>query len=273
MAEGNARILVTNDDGIDSPGLWAAVDALAPLGEIWICAPRMQSTSFGRSTPPITDGKIERRAIEYKGKEWQAYSVGATPAQVVQYALFEIMPARPDLVVSGINYGANTGSDITRSGTIGAALEAASHGVPAIAVSMQVAEEETFTHSQRVDFTTAGFFSAYFARQWLGKGKSFLEDVHVLKVEVPVGATPDTPWQVVRSTPASLYLPLPPTRSDWSQPNTIKYKMETDYRHFAVDTDSYVVFVKKMVAVTPLSLDMTSRIDMNKLDEELRGEH
>jgi len=271
MAEKKARILVTNDDGIDSPGLWAAADALAPLGELWICAPRTQSTSFARSTPPITDGKIERRTITYKDKEWQAFSVGATPAQVVQYALFEIMSARPDLVVSGINYGANTGSDITRSGTIGAALEAASHGVSAMAVSLQVAEEETFSHSKRVDFSTAGFFSALFARQCINE--PFLEDVHVLKVEVPAGATPDTPWQVVRSTPASLYLPLPPTRSDWTQPNVIKYRMETDYQRFAVDTDSHVVFVKKMVAVTPLSLDLTSRIDLKMLEKRLRREH
>jgi 5'-nucleotidase len=271
MSEHKARILVTNDDGIDSPGLWAAVDALAPLGELWVSAPRSQSTSFARSTPPITDGKIERRTIMYKGKEWQAYSVGATPAQVVQYSLFEIMPAKPDLVFSGINYGANTGSDITRSGTIGAALEAASYGIPAMAVSMQVTEEETFTHSERVDFSVAGIFSAFFARQCLSE--TFLDDVHVLKVEVPAGATQDTPWQVARLTPASLYLPIPPARSDWTQPNMIKYRMETDYQHFAVDTDSYVVFVKKMVAVTPLSLDLTSRIDLKVLEGQLRHEH
>ncbi|HTX78015.1 MAG TPA: 5'/3'-nucleotidase SurE [Longilinea sp.] len=271
MPEHTARILVTNDDGIDSPGLWAAVDALAPLGEIWICAPRTQSTSSGRSMPPITDGKIERRTITYKGKEWQAFSIGATPAQVVLYSLFEIMPVKPDLVVSGINYGANTGSDITRSGTVGAALEAASHGIPAMAVSQQVAEEETFTHSERVDFSTAGFFSAFFARQCLSM--TFGEDVHVLKIEVPTGATPGTPWQVVRSTPASLYLVVPPRRSDWTQPNVLKYRMETDYTHFAADTDSYVVFVKKMVAVTPLSLDLTSRIDLKMLEKQLHSEH
>jgi len=271
MPEHKARILVTNDDGIDSPGLWAAADALASLGEIWVCAPRTQSTSFGRSTPPITDGKIERRTITYKDKEWPAFSVGATPAQVVLYSLFEIMPVKPDLVVSGINYGANTGTDITRSGTIGAALEAASHGVLAMAVSQQVAEKETFSHSKRVDFSTAGYFSAFFARHCLSK--AFLEDVHVLKIEVPAGATRNTPWQVVRSTPASLYLPVRPTRSDWTQPNSFTYRMETDYTHFAVDTDSYVVFVKKMVAITPLSLDLTSRTDLKMLEKQLHSEH
>src|SRR4030067_821485 len=96
--------------------------------------------------------------------------------------------AAPALCGSGINYGENVGTGITASGTVGAALEAAALGVPALAVSLEVAQEYHLTYSEDVDFSAAAFFTGYFARLLLDK--KFPEDAHVLKVDVPSDATP-----------------------------------------------------------------------------------
>jgi len=71
------------------------------------------------------------------GKNWTVHAVGGTPAQAVLHAVLEILPRKPDLVVSGINYGENVGSGVTVSGTVGAALDAAGLGIPALAVSLE----------------------------------------------------------------------------------------------------------------------------------------
>ena len=124
------QILLTNDDGILSPGLWAAAEALAELGFVHVVAPRDQFSGAGRSLPSTSDGIITPRQVTVHGKEWTVYSVGGTPAQAVLHAVYEILPERPNLVVSGINYGENLSVGITASGTVGAALEGAGLGVP-----------------------------------------------------------------------------------------------------------------------------------------------
>ena len=154
------QILLTNDDGIRSPGLWTAAGALSQLGFVHVVAPRDQFSGAGRSLPITSDGLIEERALEVNGKRWTIYSVGGTPAQTVLHAVLEILPDRPDLVVSGINYGENLGTGITVSGTVGAALEAASLGIPALAMSLETEKEYHLSYSPEIDFTAAGYFTA-----------------------------------------------------------------------------------------------------------------
>jgi 5'-nucleotidase len=85
-------ILVTNDDGIESPGLAAAAAALAPLGELLIIAPLIQQTSRGRSRPlrDGSDGRIIRRTVVFEGQSWEGYAVDATPAVVVDHGILEL---------------------------------------------------------------------------------------------------------------------------------------------------------------------------------------
>lgn len=263
------NILLTNDDGINSVGIWAAAEALAPLGKVWVVAPRTQATSFGRSNPSSSDGIIEVIQREVNGVTWQGYAAGASPSQCVLYSVEELLPVKPDLVVSGINYGANTSVDITRSGTIGAALEGANYGIPALAVSLETAAENTFLHTFEADFSTAAHFTALFARALLEK--KFPADVQVLKVEVPLGANKDTPWQVTRLAPMPLYLPVLPTRENFQQKSQMSWRLQPDYSIFPEGTDSYAVFVKREVAVTPLSMDMTSRVSLKDLANQLRN--
>jgi len=79
----NPQILLTNDDGIRSPGLWAAAQALSRLGAVTIAAPREQASGAGRSLPGTSDGLIREETVEVHGQQWKAYAVGGTPAQAV----------------------------------------------------------------------------------------------------------------------------------------------------------------------------------------------
>src|SRR5512143_1526719 len=103
MKPGQKQILLTNDDGIESPGLWAAAEALSPLGFVTVAAPRNQSSGAGRSHPIQSDGRITQSQLQIGDQIWTAYAIGGSPAQAVMYALLDMLPTLPDLVVSGIN--------------------------------------------------------------------------------------------------------------------------------------------------------------------------
>ncbi|HEX9017740.1 MAG TPA: 5'/3'-nucleotidase SurE, partial [Anaerolineaceae bacterium] len=162
------QILLTNDDGIQSPGLWAAAAALSKLGYVTVAAPRDQASSTGRSLPRMSDGRIEKSTLRINDQTWPVYAVGGTPAQVVLHAVLEIMPEKPQLVVSGINYGENLGTSVTVSGTVGAAMEAAAAGIPSIAVSLQLMNTDYYSYSN-LDFSAAAHFTHLFAKMLLEK--------------------------------------------------------------------------------------------------------
>ena len=262
------NILLTNDDGFQSPGLWAAAAALSEIGYVTVAAPREQSSGMGRSLPNTSDGIITEETVRVKDQDWIVYAVGGSPAQAVLHAVLEINPMKPDLVVAGINYGENVGLGVTISGTVGAALEAAALGVPALAMSLEVAQEYHLTYSEDVDFSAAAFFTGYFARLLLDK--KFPEDAHVLKVDVPSDATPSTPWQVGRVGRLRYYEPTAPQRTSWSEPGTVGYREAALLESEAEDSDVYLLRRKHLVAVVPLSLDLTSRVDLKDFESFLR---
>jgi 5'-nucleotidase len=270
MKPGRKQILLTNDDGIESPGLWAAAEALSTLGFVTIAAPRNQSSGAGRSHPVGSDGRITPRLLQIGSQIWTAYAIGGTPAQAVMYALLDLLPQLPDLVVSGINYGENVGSGITISGTVGAALEGASFGVPSLAVSLQLLDNDYLTYSRETRFTAAAHFTRYFARRLLER--SMPADVKVLKVEVPANATPETPWQVVRLGEHRYFVPRSRRTDSLDAPGPVDYVIDVSPDHVGVDTDIYTLRFAQKVAVTPLSLDMTSRVSLAELDQLLRRE-
>jgi 5'-nucleotidase len=266
---GKYQILLANDDGIQSPGLWAAAEALSELGFVTVAAPREQSSGMGRGMPPGSDGIIQTELMHVGGKEWTVYAVGGSPAQAVLHGILEIMPQPPDLVVSGINYGENVGTGVTISGTVGAALEAASHGIPALAISLETDREYHQTYSKDINFSTAAHFTTYFARQMLEK--HFLPDVDVLKVDVPSNATIQTPWQVTRVARQRYYVPVAPKRESWNQAGWVDYTEAAELGEEYKGSDVYVLRVQREVSVTPLSLDLTSRVDFNVLNRLLRN--
>ena len=240
---GKTQILLTNDDGIHSPGLWAAAEALSDLGFVTVAAPRDQSSGMGRSLPGSSDGIIRPEVLRVGGRDWTVYAVGGSPAQAVLHALLEIMPEPPDLVVSGINYGENLASGVTVSGTVGAAMEAASHGIPALAASLETDRAHHLTYSTDVDFSTAARFTAFFARQSLEK--RLPADVDLLKLDVPSDATPETPWEITRISTQRYYVPVAAKRSSWDVPGNVDYREGAILEGEAHDTDVYVLRVKR----------------------------
>jgi 5'-nucleotidase len=127
------RILVTNDDGVKAPGIIAVAQALKELGEVTVVAPDTNQSAKSHALS-MTD-PIYADTVQLPGGI-TATSLSATPASCVKVALDVLMPRQPDLVVSGINRGLNIGMVTYVSGTVGAAREAALHGVPAVAASL-----------------------------------------------------------------------------------------------------------------------------------------
>lgn len=268
MSQSKPQILLTNDDGILSPGLWAAASALSKLGFVTVTAPREQASGAGRSLPSTSDGIIEEQRVEVNGQEWSVFSVGGTPAQTVLHGVYEVMKERPDLVVSGINYGENVATGVTVSGTVGAALEGASLGIPSMAVSLEADPKYHLTYSEDVSFSVAAEFTVRIARLLLEK--ELPADVDVLKVDVPSDATVDTPWQLTRISRQRYYEPIAPIRDSWNERGMINYREAAEFDHEAEDTDVYVLRKKRIVSVSPVSLDLTSRVNFAEFDKLLR---
>jgi len=262
------QILLTNDDGIRSPGLWAAAASLSYLGYVTVTAPREQSSGMGRSLPNTSDGIIRLEKVQVNGREWSVFAVGGSPAQSVLHGVYEVLKRKPDLVVSGINYGENVASGVTISGTVGAALEAASLGIPAMAVSLEADSKYHLSYSGDVNFSVAAGFTARIARLLLEK--KFPEDVKVLKVDIPSDATLATPWQLTRISPQRYYDPVAPERTTWDVPGAMGYRDASILEKETEGTDVYALRVKRVVSISPLSLDLTSRVDFDELNRLMR---
>jgi 5'-nucleotidase len=242
---------------------------LSALGFVTVIAPREQSSGSGRSMPPSSDGVIVEEEVEVGGKTWKVFAVGGTPAQAVQHGMLELLERPPDLTVAGINYGENVGTGVTISGTVGAALEAGAFGVPSLAVSRETEAHQHLSYSKEVDFSAAAHFTAYFAERLLLGER--LPDVDAIKVEVPCDATPDTPWQITRLARIRYYTALKPQRSRLDEPTRVEYQLSANIKDIEPGTDVHVLRFERNVSVTPLSLDITSRVDMDQLERLLKG--
>jgi len=165
------QILVTNDDGIQSPGITVLAEALSRVGEVFVVAPDRERSAIGHSLTlhaPLRADEVE------PGR----FAVSGTPTDCVNLGIHGLLAARPALVVSGINRGGNMGDDLTYSGTVAAAMEATLMGVPAFAVSLDS------TSFRRDDFYAAADFAATLARMVLERG---LPVDTFLNVNVPSG--------------------------------------------------------------------------------------
>ncbi len=276
-------ILVTNDDGIASPGLRATVRAAQPLGEVLVVAPARQSSGASRSVPLGPQAYVPHRAVALDGyPAVTAYQVDAPPAVAALYGTLKLAPRRPALLISGINYGENLGSDVTISGTVGAALQGAALGIPSLAVSLQTPKETHVHPTDDVDFDAAIHFTRQFARWVLHVTLPF--DVDVLKIDIPADATPDTPWRLTRVSRQAYFVDVP-SPSQGTGPEDMAGSEHTaglgdgvlDYEPLPHperterDSDIYALAVDHVVSVAPVSLDVTSRTDFGEIEALLRG--
>ncbi len=162
------RILVTNDDGYSSPGIDALASALRALGDVTVVAPLTEASAVGHAL-------TLRRPLRIEEFGNNVYAVDGTPTDCVNIAIDEIMTQAPDIVVSGINKGLNVGDDVTYSGTVAGAFEAALLGFPGIAVSLERPES---------NFVPAAALAAEITRRVLEQGLPYRT---FLNINVPKG--------------------------------------------------------------------------------------
>ena len=262
-------ILITNDDGIDSPGLHAAAEALMPFADLVIAAPAEQQTASGRSLRAARDAVFESRKIDIKGKEVEGWCLDASPATTVRHALQCLcIDRKPDMVVSGINFGENIGTNVTASGTVGAAIQSAVWGYKSLAVSMEVPQEFHYQLGE-VDWSGALVILRKAAEKFLVS--DWPEDVHILKIDIPDSAGADTPWVVCRqSREPGWWSFVPDARPDAPAGSAIGKRGPRPGKTWSRDDDMAVLREDRNVAITPLSVNMSSRVDFIEVENLFR---
>lgn len=168
MVRKKKLILLTNDDGIQAPGLKVLAEHLSALGEVHTVAPEKEQSAVGHSVTLRHPLRIEEIAP-------RVTAVEGTPTDCVLLAYYRILPERPAMIFSGINFGMNLGDDITYSGTVSAALEATLLGIPAVAAS--IGREGKVVH-----YDVAAKFTAKVGRRILREG---LPKDTLLNINVP----------------------------------------------------------------------------------------
>ena len=190
------KILITNDDGINSPGLLASAEVASEFGDIVITAPYSQQTAMGRSLKGDKEARLKPVDYEVYGKKVEAYSCECSPSSVIRHSMAVLFQnEQPDLAISGINYGENIGATITSSGTVGAALESATYGIPSIAVSKETEIDSHHKYTDQ-DWSVTKHFLKYFIEKTITRKLPF--DVDLLKIDVPENASVSTPWGLTR---------------------------------------------------------------------------
>lgn len=232
------RILLTNDDGFFSPGLRALHDAVRDLGETFIVAPDREQSAASHSISL-------NRPLRIHEVEPGQFSVDGTPTDCVYLALNHIFQDRPpDLVISGINKGANLGDDVTYSGTVAAAIEATILDVPAFAMSL--ASRPPF------DFGPAARFARSLAVEVAKRG---LPKLCLLNVNVPGGVT-SSRYRLTRQGKRTYGNKV----VEATDPRGRRYYWigGTEQQHEDIPgSDCNAVFDEKLISITPVNLDLT----------------
>ena len=261
-------ILVTNDDGVLSPGLRAAAEAVDSLGELLIVAPATQQTGMGRCYPMADDvGIIDAAYLHINGRQQIAYGVHGAPSQAVAHAVLELASRKPSLCVSGVNYGENLGMTMISSGTVGAALEADTFGIPALAVSQEVGfEQHHAAEYSPLNWDAAGHFAWYFAERVLRDGLP--ESIAALNINVPSNATVRTPIRLTRQSRQKYVVFEKPGPRDFSKSYRLKVQVEIDKASVEKTSDIEAVIFDHVVSVTPLLWDLTARTEWGREFDE-----
>lgn len=250
-------ILITNDDGIHSPGLKAAAEAVADMGDILIAAPHTQQTGMGRAFPYTEEvGIIDAVKIQIRQKEHAAYAVHGSPAYAVAHGVLELADRKPDLCISGINYGENLGTTITCSGTLGAAFEANSYGIPGIAVSISAdLSVQRLNEFGANDWTAAQTVLRMFAEKVLANGMP--DRVGVWNINVPDRTAYPYTYRITSQSTQNYFNFIRPPKRNYREPYKLRSRLEVNTDTLEKDSDIYAVYVDKIISVTPLNMKMS----------------
>lgn len=253
------NILITNDDGIYSTGLKAAYESLSKEFKTEIIAPSTQKSGIGSAISLFEPIRVSR----VNAFNQTAYSVGGTPTDSVILGIYSILEKKPDLVVSGLNLGENLSTEaVTTSGTIGAALEASTHNVPAIAVSVKLRNEGNKFHEGRINVDLT-YPKKILKKIVSGIQKNgFPKKVDVLNVNIPEDADENTEIEVTKLA-KKIFDTSVEERKD--PRGRSYYWIDGGYlQDVEKGTDVDAVLNKNMISITPISLTMTTEVELNK---------
>lgn len=246
-------ILLTNDDGIFSPGLAAMANALQTLGEVWVVAPAAEQSGVACSITfrmPLLAKEVHANGIRL------GFAVEGSPVDCVKFGMAEILKAKPDLVVSGINNGLNTGINVLYSGTLAGAFEGAARGVPSFAVSISHEASLKAARFQKGAEIALELIEKLLARGFYPGG--------VYNINIPAAAIDSPPPREVCVVPVDRHTYWqkyehvldPLGRSTWWLGETPLFDQPEN------ETDMGIVSQGK-IAVSPLTVDST-RFDILK---------
>jgi 5'-nucleotidase len=247
-----ARILLTNDDGIYAAGIYAAYQELRKIADVSVVAPDAERSAVGHAITLLTPLRTKE---VYKRTGFFGFGINGMPADCVKIAIKAILKRPPDLVVSGINLGPNTGTNVIYSGTVSAATEARILGIPSIAVSL-----DTFT---KPDFRYAARFTRKLAVQVLAHG---LPPKVLLNVNVPAVPEDEIRGVAITRQGESRIEEVFEKRIDPRQQTY--YWLDGAFRlaEEVEDADTLAV-QRRFVSVTPVQYDLTA----HDVLDELRG--
>lgn len=237
------NILVCNDDGIEGPGLHALAASMKKIGTVTVVAPAEPHSGMSHA---MTLGEPLRIREYSKNNRFFGYTVSGTPVDCVKVALSHVLDTKPDLIVSGINYGSNTAMNTLYSGTVAAAMEGVLQGIPSLAFSL--------TTYVNADFTYAARFARTLSREVLKRG---LPPDTILSVNIPNVPEAEIRGVLVTSQGRSRWEEAAIERNDmygnpyyWLSGTLQLHDHDPGYDEFAVR--------QNYVAVTPLSCDFTA---------------
>jgi len=249
--ETRPRILVTNDDGIESRGLLALKQALEPLGDVYVLAPETNQSAVGHTKTFMRPLRVRQRTLADGSL---GCSVDGSPTDAVSLAFLGYYDVSFDLVASGINYGANLGDDITYSGTVSAAMEAVLSHCPAFAISQEYYEHPDFTLAARIAYVAA----VNILENGLAPGE-------LININVPAIAADELDGVEVTSLGKRVYQDELLERLD---PRGVPYYWigGPPPSGLAEEGTDFHAVVNKRIAVTPIQMDLTARRMLGRLN-------
>ena len=263
------NILISNDDGVNAPGILAAKQAVEDIADVVVVAPDKNNSSVGRRLTLFKHLELKQCELE-DGSE--AYSVSGSPADAVIVGADYVMDEQPDLVITGINQGVNITTDITSSGTVCAALEAVSLGIPAIATSLFMDPKTSFKQDENgnwyadYDFTLAKKVLHDIVLKI--KNEGFPEGVDMFNLNVP--SNYDSEDVKITHLADKMLDKHVIDNTDDEKSEIFNYPLDDNrdsddlimiasdlVRDYEKDSDGYALLVEKRPSLTPLTVNMT----------------
>ena len=251
-------ILVTNDDGISSPGISALVEVMKSLGEVVVIAPDKPQSGVGHAITINSTIRINRTKLHGVKQE---YSLSGTPVDCVKMAFSKVLKRKPDLCVSGINHGSNISINVIYSGTMSAAVEAAVEGIPSIGFSLM-------DLSIDADFTASKSIVKQIARQVLREG---MEKDICLNVNIPKARPSEIKGiKVCRQARANWVEEFEERKDPAGRSYFWLTGRFVDYDKGKTDTDVWAI-KNNYVSVVPVQFDLTAYSALPALEKMFKG--